>query len=359
MVIPELLRHGAHIKPDYAGGRGEASTIAGRSTDQERPDGKIDGIVKRFPKKERASDVPTTLGMVRRVHANAIEYLGIADDTRGMFLLFGVIGAAFSLWFGLRSWRTLLGEAIADNRFGISTIIFSIFSFIFILCGVYLILKSVRMELFRPSDEPVIFDRQHRKVYRLFRETHPGLKGLRMRWPMRAVEYDWDLIDVEHIATVTTTGSTVTRYHGLVFIVRRSANDPTIIDSFNVGSGFALGELSVAPVWEHIRRFMEEQGPHLPPGESTAPPPHAPTFWSCVGAVSPFSPRYLWWWRERRAFFIVIHLFAPVFLPMLTLWGLFNWLSFKSAIDVDWPPEVVAAVASDKSSGTRAPASAC
>ena len=56
---------------------------------------------------------------------------------------------------------------------------------------VWLVTWSIRLELFQPIDQPTIFDRKHRKVYRIFSESQPGWKGLFKPWPMRACEYDW------------------------------------------------------------------------------------------------------------------------------------------------------------------------
>lgn len=90
-------------------------------------------------------------------------------------------------------------------------------------------------------------------------------------WPMKTAEYDWDLIDAEHHAAVTTTGATISRQHGLIFLVRKSATDSTLVDSFAIGNSMQMGEVTVPAVWEHIRRFMEEGGPHFPPGDVLRP----------------------------------------------------------------------------------------
>ena len=214
----------------------------------------------------------------------------------------------------------------------------------FVAIACYIMAKAARLELFRPEDEPIIFDRKNRKVYRLFREIHLGVVGTFRHWPMRAAEYEWDLIDVEHNAELFTTGSTVDRRHALLFLVRKSATDPTIIDSFNVGSSFELSESTLSAVWEHIRRFMEEDGPHLPPGEAVANEERPQTLWESMGTVGPFGPRYMIWWREHRISMVLFHLLAPVTVPMFVLWGFLNWLSYRTAIKTQWPPEVLSAV---------------
>ena len=163
---------------------------------------------------------------------------------------------------------------------------------------------------------------------------------------MRAAEYEWDLVDVEHNAELYTTGSTVDRRHALLFLVRKSATDPTIIDSFNVGSSFELHESTLSAVWEHIRRFMEEDGPHLPPGEALADEAPPETLWQSMGTVGPFGPRYMIWWREHRVSMVLFHLLAPVTVPMFVLWGFLNWLSYCTAIKAQWHPEVLSAIQS-------------
>lgn len=215
----------------------------------------------------------------------------------------------------------------------------------FIIFGLTALLFGIRHEFFRPMDEPVIFDRKNKKVYRLFRESHPGMKGLLRHWPMRAVEYNWRLIDAEHIATVAVNTAIAQRHHSLLFIVRKSKSDATIIDSFVVVHGIQLGEASVGPVWEHIRRFMEEDGPHLPAGETLYQEAAPKTLWQSLGTVGPIGPRYILWWKEHAVFTAFLHVTAPFVAPIFLFWGLFNWLSYKTAVQTHWPKEVIQAIA--------------
>jgi hypothetical protein len=334
-----LLRHGTNIKPLYSTG-GEGTSWAGSSTDAERPDGQISGIVKRFAKSNPAAAKPTALGLLKTQFPNAVELTGISHDVRGMIFFMGLFTAVISIGLGQMFFFGLLAEDLERTFDKIMLCV----STLFFVAGIYVLVRAIRYEFFRPEDEPVIFDRAHRKVYRLFRETHPGWKGLFKRWPMRAAEYEWDLVDVEHNAILMTTGSTITRLHNLIFIVRKSATDPTIIDSFEVGNSIQLAELTVAPLWEHIRRFMEENGPHIPAGETLITSKAPATLWESMGAVGPIGPEYFLEWKKHRAMMILYHVLFPLFFPMFLLWGLFNWLSYKTAVPVYWPPEVMDAV---------------
>lgn len=337
MSATKVLKHGEHTKPQYAPAAGQAQSWAGKSTEEERKGGAVSGIVKRYSKKERASTTPVAMGWIKARCNEAIEYTGSPQNIRGQAMLgglFGLAGCPVGIWIGMGGIHSKIGEI---QVMGVG-VLFATAVFAF-----YMLVWPIRLELFRPIDEPTIFDRAHRKVYRIFRETQPGFKGLFKRWPLCVCEYDWDLIDAEHTATVATTGTTVTRYHALVFIVRRSASDATIIDSFNIGNGMELGEQTVPAVWEHIRRFMEERGPHLPPSEALAPAEPPATLWQSLGAVGPIGPKYLQWWKDQLPFMILIHVLSPFFVPFFLLWGFFNWLSYKTATPIEWPAEVLAA----------------
>lgn len=48
----------------------------------------------------------------------------------------------------------------------------------FFAFGMYMFLKMIRFELFGLEDEPVIFDRKNKKIYRIFRGIVPGWNGL-------------------------------------------------------------------------------------------------------------------------------------------------------------------------------------
>jgi hypothetical protein len=340
MKIPTLLRHGDHVKPEYAQPSNPTSPGVGRSTKEERPDGQSSGIIKRFKKNERACPNATGFGLIRAASNNVIEYIGVTSDVRGMLLLTGVLAAGTGVGLGQMMLDTLLERPIT-RVFDVFLITVAIF---FIGWGLYMAIKCGRLELFRPADEPVVFDRKYRRIYRIFRESQPGLRGLFRRWPMRAAEYEWELTDAEHNTNLVATGSTIMTYHTLIFIIRKSATDPTIIDSFNVGTTVQMGAQSVPAVWEHIRRFMEEDGPPLPGGETISPSDIPRTLWQSLCDIGPFGNSYRLWWRENTGFMVLIHVCLPVFAPFFVCWAICSWLSYRTATSVRWPDGVPRAV---------------
>jgi len=203
MSASKVLKHGEHANPHYAPAIGQTQSWVGKSTDAERKGGEVSGIVTRYSKRERASTTPVAMGWIKANFGAAIEYTGSSQGMRGLSLIAGglgfCMGTGFSAMFasGVYDWPI---QSYLDLPLWFAPPVFLAF-------GLWIALWTIRLELFRPTDEPTIFDRAHRKVYRIFRETQPGFKGLFKRWPLRVCEYEWDLIDVEHTATLATTGS--------------------------------------------------------------------------------------------------------------------------------------------------------
>jgi hypothetical protein len=157
-----------------------------------------------------------------------------------------------------------------------------------------------------------------------------------------------------------------------LFVVRKSADDPTIIDSFEVGNGLAQGEAMVAPMYEHIRRFMEQDGPHLPHRDEPLDErsDDLPTWWQACGRAGPWGNRYLWWWKNEKIMSVMHHVlvlaglvpaligfantggFAPFIMLGLSwislsmVWGQGTgiWLMAHTSYRLDWPAAVHKAI---------------
>ena len=293
-----------------------------------------------FRKDRSAASHPISFGLIKNTYEDAIEYTGVAKGTRGLVMLSAVLFSIFSIWLGQKMLFGIL-EGKLNSIFDYPLFLGPMICF---AVGIFIGIKYVRFELFRPEDEPVIFDRKSRKVYRIFRETYAGWRGLFVSWPLRNAEYDWDLVDAEHQAALTTTGSTVNRIHGFIFLIRKSTSDSTIVDSFAIGNSMQMGEVTVPAVWEHIRRFMEEKGPHLAAGEvlQSFEPPKG--FWQCMAATGPYGKNFLGWWKDYTLLMVMEVIFFPIVFPLMTFVGIFSWLSYKTAIPIKWSSEVLSAI---------------
>ena len=220
----------------------------------------------------------------------------------------------------------------------------SILIIIISFTAAHMILKQLRIELFRPEDEPIIFDRKNRKIYRIFREVQPGWKGLFANWPMRQTEHDWDLVDAVHHAVIDANTATISRHHTLVFSVRAGVDDPTVVAAFTVGNGLQMGEVIVPAMFEHIRLFMEADGVHIPNGETLAQKIKSPTLLECLARTGPYGETLKTMWQHARIFTIFGFILFPVTFPFLTLLGISSWFSYITSTPIRWSDDVVNAV---------------
>ncbi|USX11316.1 hypothetical protein NHH88_16470 [Oxalobacteraceae bacterium OTU3CAMAD1] len=300
---------------------------------------KLSGVVTTYKKGTPASTSAIGLNLIKKEFHDSIEYKGSADGSRGMVAFFGSL--------------LLLGVGCADFMF-IDGLIkrFSWFDFVvtFSILAIgntiafFVFLKALRTEFFRPIDEPIIFDRKNRKIYRILSETKPGWRGLLSSWPLKVVMHDWDLVKAEHHVAFNADGSTLNRMHALVFSVQKSDHDQTIIDSFMLGNSIHHGEQTVPAVYEHVRRFMEEGGPRLPPGEMITNIEKPASFMQCMARSGPYGENFKKWWKNARFLTIIWLFFFPITIPIFTLLGIFSWLSYSTSISISWPAEVLTAI---------------
>jgi hypothetical protein len=327
-VLEPLYEHGQHVLPIYAAGDRVAASSASVDEIKKRGGVRLRPALGRYDKQQRVADPPQAYGWLKAIYPEAIEFTAMRQELEGMPMIQAAIGlmvggggAAVGLW--MASWPFL--EPIPGRSFWadlpalVVGLLAAAFSLLFFL---YMVGTPVRMLWGGPRDLPVIFDRRHRKVYVMQREVAPGLWGLLKPWPVKACAYDWDLVQAEHHTEVAPNlGTGARRIHRLAFTVRRSAQDPTLIGHFQVALGLALTEPMVAPLWEHIRRFMEEYGPHLPhPSEPLDErSDDQPSWWQAAGRTGPFGPRYGWWWKEHPGITLFYHLIALSGLSIATV----------------------------------------
>lgn len=291
--------------------------------------------VYRFNRDEKASKNTISMDLIKAVFHDAIEYRGIPPGSRGMASTMGALCLGMALW---SSWMIL---STTDRRNIFMHVVDVIAVATIFAFGLYMFLKMIRIELFGLEDEPVIFDRKNMKIYRIFRGVVPGWKGLLKPWPERFVEYSWDLVDAVHHAELNVNHAGASRVHSLIFLVRKSHEDSSIIDGFSIGNGLVLGEVTVPPVWEHIRRFMEEKGLQLPAGEKVrvynAPKRLRESIASSVTL-------YFAFWKEHQVLAILLTILFPITLPGAVVITLFSWASYRTATSIQWPRHVLDAI---------------
>jgi hypothetical protein len=300
---------------------------------------RLSGAIEKFGKRHAASLQPTSLFLVKKIYPEAIEYTGSPVGSRGLALFVGLLTAMGGLW---ASCDILLNISVREELRTVHIV--GIFvALIFSGASIYLLAICVRLELFRPFDEPCIFDRKNRKVYLNYRQADLRWRGLLRRWSCRTDIYDWDNVHAEHHAVVNANAATVSRNHSLIFVVHRSRDDPGVIGQFVIG-GIEMGELSVPAVWEHIRRFMEENGPHIPAGEPLMQVKPPTSLWQIVSDMGPYGRQFYVWWSDFPITTLLAIVFAPILVPGCILVSICAWISYRTAYRLAWPQEVLDAV---------------
>ena len=298
-----------------------------------------------------APDV-TSGGWIRGVYPHAIEYTTFDKSVRGVAFLLGAGIMTGGAGFG---GVLIFLDAVHLRDRGLpwlDVLISGAASVVFLAIALFALVHYGRREFFRPLDLPIVFDRQRRKVYRLDQTPPLSLLASLKPWPIRYIESDWDDIVAEHGVVTFTTGSSTHRQHTLALMVRNKnpgdfkgpitpTNTPPYADGFGLGDPKTLSEFTTPRVWEHLRRYMNENGPALPPGETLADTTVPVTWWDSLGAVSVFGPGYVKRWYSNWGWMTVMHLLSPLMLPLAILMACTNWLSYKTAYPVAWPQEVL------------------
>lgn len=328
------------------------------------------GLLVRFTQQQSAAQATTALGQIQATYADAIEFQtgGTSAQMRGLLMVFCTFLIAIILLMIYFLTSTSSTHSLADffNFWNLTTWL------LFLPCiffGWPATMIFFNAELYSPSDQPILFDRKHRTVSVIsFGEDKPDnfpVQGSAWRkiwwwlcnadWFIRfkrpaqlaqsAVIMNWDCMQAEHQATLTSTGATVLREHQLIFkVYQKPLNiDPhsPLVAEFPVVGAYLLNEMLVPMVYEHIRRFMEEGGPALAPGDTLADTWRPASLWQSIGAVGPVGPRFGLWWKKTPKTTVFLVLISLVMWPFFLAWGICNWLSHKTMISVNWPDEVL------------------
>ena len=341
-----MLKHGEFVAPAIALLQGVEP--APNTVDDQA----LNGVLERFRKNKRASDEPSAMNNVVAMFKDAIalQQPGASAQMRGFALMSvaaGVVVQTWALWMAVSSGILSVFTSWRHPFLALEMVVIAFLAF-YVFPRWYLFF--LRMDLFAPEDEPTVFDRKHRKVYRLFPpldgSADSGWQRMRLKpIALQAVEYDWACITAEHRVTLASTGQALSRLHSLTLVVRDyrkpDEKEGRLLDEFDVGNSLGMGEYTVPMLWEHIRRFMEDGGPGVPQGEQLQIFERPRSLWQSMGVVSPFGPKLGWWWRTNRFPTVLFLLLFPVTLPFFTLWALCNWISHMTMRKVIWPQEVL------------------
>ncbi len=326
-----------------------------------------------LPKDEVASDKPSSFESVAWAAENAMAMRALSSELRGMGGVSGILLLLVVI---------LLSNLVLPRYFLYIFKTFTKGDFLGLLFDGVLLLGLLgcilggltatvwifRNELQTPLDLPIVFNRKTRQVHVIAwdggSKDWNTLGDLWRKWlsvfqrkRSEHLIYDWDNIQAHYQRETGATGNTPKIVHSLRLVAQvPNAQGVMTQDTILIGNTLTHSEDSVKMQWEWLRRYMQENGPVLCPGDKPAPAlPNS--LWQSLQATNPVWPislpliAYFGWWLYSRWDFshafmgqpggidgwLLVYLLVAGF--MLS-WTFFNWLAHKVAPRLGDMPEL-------------------
>jgi hypothetical protein len=284
--------------------------------------------------RRRAAALARTLGSVLEVRSDALLFVdqlaafrGFGATIAALFLpigLFGFVGMFVSF-----DWRNLLLLPLA-----VPCLLFALW--------------LLQQDIIGYRYEPVAVCKSAGKVY-AFRSL--GLWWWQLGWklwgrvPAEVQSFDWDCVRGEIAQVVVFTGDIARRESGLVFAITDAPGSSKVVARVGVGPsvGYGQDELLVQR-WEHIRRYMQGEGP-LWNEQDALYVPDEPTLGAALRWGQPIlEDGFVETWRTQPIGLAAIFTFLLLAWPFFALIGLMRWLSHKLLAEPRWPADIEAAL---------------
>lgn len=280
----------------------------------------------------RISRAPQSGGGIVRAYRDALEY---ADGSLALlgFPTLGALMVSVPFWFLILTGQ--VSSVIARPSSLFSQMLDTV---MFLICVVSIVIL-LRMDFSGPRYSPTLYDRGSKKVH-----VYVGGSSFFGLWPSflggkaRVDSYDWSCVRAE-VRPFNVRGSNYSqKLASLHCIVLAGPADTNVVGQFV--TGFISGRDSVQSLinrWEHIRRFMEEGGPHFTGDDK-------PQTWvehfSLGRALGEGQPFFAAEGEGRsRSFWAALLL---VFVPVTASFGLLRWIVFHMKEAPRWPKEIAA-----------------
>ncbi|WP_150410027.1 DUF6708 domain-containing protein [Xanthomonas sontii] len=291
------------------------------------------GAVLLPPHSVPASRSPNSGGAVIDAFPHGLAYGSMMTLLVG-YLGFGAVAIGLPLTLMLAS---ALGDANAFTPALVGISVLSVF--------VYFML---RFDLIGYRYAPTLFDRNASKVH-VFKDN-TRLFGW---WPLwggggqhEILSYDWACVRAQVVRFKTFTGTVAQDNAALQMIVLAAPGDTRVVGQF--GLGLTSSAIAVQPLldtWEHIRRFMEHEGPLFVEGDGPNEALFEMRLARCIFFGQPFiGPGSAEHWKHPDLGAILWQILAIPLFPLTLLYGLIRWASFHIKSKPVWPPEVLASV---------------
>ena len=276
-------------------------------------------------------------GTIHKVYPHGIQFIDQTTEAEGM-LAAGCGGGAliFFVFF--------LVSAQTDGLSGPYTWV----TLIFVLFGLFL----ARLDFVGYRYQPVLFNRALGKVHvfldegtaiwefwRWFGFTHHSIHT-----------YDWSCVRAE-VAELTVLGNANLPRQEMLLMLAFTESPGSHKVVARVGVGYTdryVGTEAAEQRFEHIRRYMQHQGPPLAPGDHLWQDQSRMSFWGALTWNQPLLGPGSWahWTGEslHRMWFLTIPfgLACFILLPLTVPAGLLRGLAHWTKLEPKWPPEILA-----------------
>jgi hypothetical protein len=292
------------------------------------------------PNRYSVSRTPTVGIMAMEVYPHGLSYASPAFEAGGLgtfaWLLAAVPMGYLMLLEPLASW--------------------GIFDAVLLLVGLITLYFCVRFDTFGYRYDPVLFNRALGLVHvfksqaTLWNFKHlfgsGGYSISTFAWSCVRAQMSSYEIEVHNYHLGWSARPVVGQAVRLDCLVFESPDRPLVVARFPLDVHAAGEDLQLLlDHWEHIRRYMEHEGPMFVEGEG---PYEQPTTQSLLGAVFFGQPFIGPGWREQYDSAdlptMIWQGVSPFFFPITMLLGLCRWTSYHLRSEPKWPAEILSSV---------------
>lgn len=231
-------------------------------------------------KRKPVNRMPFSAGALLNIYPDAIEIgapLGAEDNTElGMlFTAAMLVIALMAVGFGIAVWESDSAGAIAA-----SLMVFLFGAFAFLAAAMFF-----RLARWSVRDVPVLFNRRTRQVSFFELEPFPYLRFWKKQRATSPRTRSWDGARVRSYKMSQFSGPTRQERYCISLLWGEPGNPSSCADIVDFGIAQLWGDDRLWPLYEHIRRYMEEDGAPIGRGDSLR--------WAKRGELPAFPPDIL------------------------------------------------------------------
>lgn len=206
------------------------------------------------------------------VYPHAIE-IGNVERGRSIGIILSIGLLVMAVLVGsilVMSYRMLSSSPSFSAPYVILTI-FSIFILLMFLAVMWGLSAALRQVSMGPHDAPILFNRKTREVTIFRLGDYPILKfwAQRKTWVTKC---PWDQIKVRTYGQLSQSGGVAPTSNHVLYLLWGDPDDPRrLMGCAQLGSRGGYRDDDLFKKWEFVRRYMEEDGPSIPPGGHLGP----------------------------------------------------------------------------------------